>query len=77
MSAKLYVGLRNGTREVFRSVLTPTFQSHGEKYNAVIGPFQTKQGAQFMAEHGANNPHVQCVADAERIVRKYAQEVSK
>lgn len=72
--AKLYVGLRDGAREVFRSVLTPTFHSHGEKYNAVIGPFQTKRGAEFMAKYGQGNPHVQCVADAERIARKIARE---
>jgi hypothetical protein len=30
------------------------------------------RGARFMAEHGRGNPHVQTVADAERIARKYA-----
>jgi len=65
---RLYVGLfDDGKREVFRSTATPTAESHGEKYVAVIGPFRTVRGANFMRDHGQGNPHCQCVSDAERL----------
>lgn len=73
--AKVYVGLTRGffrvKREIFRSVVEPTEQTHGSKYVAVIGPFRTIQGAIFMRDRGSNNPHVQNVADAERLAKKY------
>lgn len=71
MASKLYVGLRNGLREIFRNGTEPTAESHGDKYAAVIGPFRTLTGALAMVHFGAGNPHIQCVADAERIGRKY------
>jgi hypothetical protein len=67
---KPYVGLKDGKRSVFKSETAPTESSHGHLYNAVIGPFRTNRGAVFMAEHGHNNPHLQTVADAERIARR-------
>lgn len=57
--------------EVFRFAGTPTVESHGDRFNAVIGPFRTKRAAIFMRDYGQNNPHIQCVADAERIAKKY------
>jgi len=63
-----YVGLvLGGGRVVFRSVETPTWDSHGHLYGAVIGPFRTRRGAGFMSRYGAGNPHCRCVADAERL----------
>ncbi len=74
--AKIYVGCKAGEtsnkREIFKSVETPTFRTHGGSYNAVIGPFVTMRGARFMALYGQGNPHVQCVADAEKLGKKYA-----
>jgi hypothetical protein len=67
---KLWVGCNKGPREVFRSAQTPTEDTHGDKYFAVIGPFRTRRGATFMAKYGRNNPHCLCVADAERIAKK-------
>jgi hypothetical protein len=64
---KIYVGCCGSVREVFRSQDTPTAQTHGHQYNYAIGPFRTVRAAQFMALHGYNNPHLRCVADAERI----------
>ena len=63
-----YMGYRvdTGEREVFRALTEPTWLSHGDIYVAVVGPFRTKKGATFMAEHGRGNPHLQMVADAER-----------
>ena len=71
MKTKYYVGLKQfNKRDVFKSALEPTQQSHGEFYNAVIGPFRTKAGACFMADHGRNNPHIQTVNDAERLAKE-------
>ena len=71
MRTKLYVGLTldcTARRQVFRSATTPTEASHGKLYGAVIGPFRTRRGADFMAMYGgSNNPHLCCVADAERL----------
>jgi hypothetical protein len=71
MRRKYYVGIRPGAQRAvfYMAVLAPTPELCPQ-YSAVIGPFRTKRGAQFMAEHGAGNPHVQCVADAERIARE-------
>ncbi len=64
-----YCGMKSNGREVFRCAQTPTRTTHGAHYWAVIGPFRTKRGAQFMADYGRNNPHLQTVADAERIAK--------
>lgn len=66
---RFYVGLQAGTRAVFTSPFTPTEGTHGHLYAAVIGPFTTEMGALFMREYGAGNPHLQTVADAERLAR--------
>lgn len=70
MKAKHYVGMNEGTRTVFRSISAPTEETHGNQFLAVMGPFQTLRGATFAAEHGRGNPHIQTVADAERLARK-------
>jgi hypothetical protein len=64
---KYYVGISSQKPdwEVFTSVEKPTQEKF--PYNAVIGPFRTRRGAEFMAQHGRNNPHLQTVEDAERI----------
>ena len=68
-----YVGVKaSGARTPFKANSTPTRESHGAQYGAVIGPFRTKRGAMFDAAVGRNNPHIQHVNDAERIARKYA-----
>jgi hypothetical protein len=72
MSNRLYLGVSLEKREIFRSETTPTNQSHGEKYVYVIGPFRTKRGAEFMRDHGYNNPHCRCVADAEKLASNAA-----
>jgi len=68
--SKLYVGIKDGgvkegTREIFRSATVPTEESHG--YSYVIGPFQTVSGAKAMVHWGVNNPHMRCVREAEKI----------
>lgn len=72
---KLYVGMSatlDHLREVFRAEPTPTKETHPQ-YGAVIGPFRTRAGAEFCARFGFGNPHVQCVADAERLAKVYAR----
>lgn len=77
MRPRYYVGLRADppVREVFRAAQTPTPASHGAQYGAVIGPFVTKRGADWMAQYGGHtNPHLTCVAEAERAARRHAKE---
>lgn len=74
MRTRIYLGLRTDpyTREIFRAASTPTTATHGAKYVAVIGPFQTRRGAEYMRDYGRNNLHYRTVADAERIARRDA-----
>ena len=70
---KYYVGhAHNGDRIVFPSKTVPTLYTHGDNYAAVVGPFRTQRSALFTAKHGRNNPHIQCISDAERIAKQYA-----
>jgi hypothetical protein len=69
---RVYLGLAEGKREVFRASATPTRATHGTKYAAVVGPFRTVRGARFMQNHGAGNPHCVTVWQAERLGKKYA-----
>jgi hypothetical protein len=75
MATKFYLGLavqpHRYVREVFRCAYVPTWETHGSSYNAVVGPFRTKRGAEFMRDHGQGNPHLQTVDDAERIAMQY------
>ena len=67
-----YVGLKldcTGQREVFTADQTPTNDTHGALYGAVIGPFRTKRGAQFMSDYGRGNPHCLTVSDAESLAK--------
>lgn len=67
---KPYVGVKNGKYKVFKSFYTPTRKSHGSRYTYVIGPFDTMRGAKYMADYGRGNPHLQTVADAERLAKR-------
>jgi hypothetical protein len=72
-----YVGVRLSAdddkqeRYVFRvDGAVPSRESHGHLYVYVIGPFRTMAGAAIMAVFGQSNPHLQHVADAERMARR-------
>jgi len=72
---RYYVGIGpEGKRKLFRSASEPEVHTHGSIYSAVIGPFRTKRGAEFMRDHGAGDPHCQTVRDAERIAKQIATE---
>lgn len=69
-----YVGFSRvtGSPVAFRSAAGPTNDSHGVAYFACMGPFRTMRAARFTA--GTHpNPHVQTVADAERISARLAK----
>jgi hypothetical protein len=68
-----YIGLLNGTgkRQAFQAGSVPTAETHGNEYGAVIGPFRTRRGC-FWALNQHNNPHCQCVQDAERLAKMEA-----
>lgn len=66
-----YVGIRvaDCRYERFQCDGTPIRETHGHLYSAVIGPFRTVRAARYMADHGAGNPHLQHVNDAERYAK--------
>ena len=72
MRKKHYVGIivDSIVRETFSSEEKPTCATHGKLYSAVIGPFRTKRGADYMSHFGFNNPHCQHVDDAERLAKE-------
>jgi hypothetical protein len=70
--AKFYVGARNkdGKKEVFKSVETPTQTSHGHRYGYSIGAFRTKRAAEYMRD----NPMCQTVHEAEAKAKVLAKK---
>lgn len=64
-----YLGKHRGELTLFQSPRTPTKESHGHLYTAVIGPFLSRVGAHYFARYGRNNPHLRTTADAERLAR--------
>lgn len=67
-SKKFYVGFNASKLTVFKTNLTPEPGSH-PMFMAVMGPFRTKRGAEFMAKYGHGNSHIQHVNDAERLAK--------
>ena len=75
---KYYVGtLKNGESETFLSDIKPTEKSHGKKYKFIVGPFRTKNGAIIMAKYGKGNPHLQHVADAEKMAKNHPEMIKE
>ncbi len=65
-----YLGKRSEDELIlFHSATSPTKQTHGHLYKAVIGPFKSKVGAGYFARYGKNNPNIRTAADAERLAR--------
>lgn len=64
-----YLGITGSLkRETFkRSDLFGPRPSDVPSYTAVVGPFRTKRAAEFMRDHGDNNPHCQTVQQAEEL----------
>jgi hypothetical protein len=70
-----YLGKRpEGDWVLFSSPRTPTRETHGHLYTCAQGPFRTRLAARWFNRYGRGNPHVQTVADAERLAREAAQE---
>lgn len=76
-TSRLWLGISGTARTVFRSVETPTQETHGAQFAACVGPFRTKRGAEFMRDYGRANPHCQCVNDAERLARGEAYDIAR
>jgi len=72
MRKLIYVGYGAfGMRcDLIRCADVPTAAEYGQRYGAVVGPFRTVRGAEFMRKHGDNNPHCRTVADAERLAKR-------
>lgn len=65
-----YLGRRRqGDLILFRSANTPTKESHGQRFTAVIGPFKSKIGASYFARYGRDNPFIRTAEDAEDLAR--------
>lgn len=71
---RIYVGRRTGgaPAAIFRASDTPTSDTHGDRYAAVIGPFASMAGARIMVAHGGNNPHIQSSTDADRMAKTHS-----
>ena len=52
MNNRFWVGHKDGKRTAF-TYINPTEESHKQFYNAITGPFKTRQGAEYFA----NNPY--------------------
>lgn len=80
MAKRNYVGVKvqtgkGITYERFLAPQDPTHESHGDKYNLVMGPFRTKLGALCHVHYGHGNPHTTTVSDCERIAPQYADDL--
>jgi hypothetical protein len=76
-NTRVYLGYRNGNPpQVFRASCVPTFGTHGNQFNAVVGPFRTARGAHFMRAFGQGNPHCRTVSEAERLGKLYPNATS-
>jgi len=65
-----YLGRRaQGDLILFHAAHTPTKETHGLRFTAVIGPFRSKVGASYFARYGQGNPHIYTAEDAERLAR--------
>ncbi|MCZ7547651.1 MAG: hypothetical protein M5U11_00645 [Anaerolineales bacterium] len=65
-----YLGRRRqGDLILFHSAHTPTKESHGHRFTAVIGPFKSRVGASYYARYGRDDPHIRTAEDAERLAR--------
>ena len=67
-----YLGKRpQGDWVCFHATAIPTQESHGARFTAVIGPFQSKVGAAFFARYGKDNPDIRTAGDVERLARQH------
>ena len=65
-----YLGRRaQGDLILFHAAQPPTKETHGLRFTAVIGPFQSKVGASYYARYGRDDPRIRTAEDAERLAR--------
>lgn len=69
--ARYWIGMKSGVYTVFQAIETPTEQTHGHLYGAVIGPFRTHRGATSGKLYAAIlNPSWQTSETATHIARR-------
>lgn len=70
MEEKWYVGLVKGTPKLaaFTSSVSPSRKTHGDRFGFFIGPFQTRQGAEYAARIGAK-ASIQGIPEYERLAK--------
>ena len=61
---RYFVGVFKNSRTVFTASETPTTETHGNRFQYVIGPFRTRDGAFYAA---SNQHGWQTVAEAEKL----------
>lgn len=69
MKAYWFVGHTGVELKAFKASKTPTTETHGSQFSAIVGPFNTKRGALWAERYGYKNPHFRHVADAERLAK--------
>jgi hypothetical protein len=68
---KFYVGRKfDLSREIISTNETPTKNIFGHKYIYCLGPFDTKDAAEYMAGPGWNNPKCKTIKDAEKLIKE-------
>lgn len=71
LNGRWYIGhKRNGDLVALQTVHGDLESHFHGAYFALTGPFRTKRAALWAEKYGRNNPHFQCVADAERISKE-------
>lgn len=68
---KFYIGRKfDLSREVIATNTIPTRNTLGHKYVDCLGPFETKDAAEYMCSKGWDDPNCGSIDDAEKIVKK-------
>jgi hypothetical protein len=68
---RFYIGRRfDLSREIISTRTAPTKKSLGHKYIDCLGPFDTKDAAEYMCWVGWDDPNCKSTTDAEQLVKK-------
>ena len=68
---RFYVGRKfDLSREIISTKTMPTKTTLGHKYIDCLGPFDSKDAAEYMCSTGWDDPDCKSITDAERIVKE-------
>ena len=73
VGVRILVDGRGMEYEAFKSRTEPTEADYGHLYMYSIGPFHSHEAAAVMAKYGRGNPHMQCVADVESVLKHWKE----